>query len=161
MLYYMWKNFRFEKIVENAIIFTYKYCPDKNKFRDMQIHNVQIGDFYFIWSARNSTYTIIDTGRHISTSRSFWGELIKHPVNLLHIPYMHGLKLALLPWHQSGLEYAPSVQSVLILMKKTLNTIFWNDFCFENVLWVVCSLKRNYFEVLHSQTLDTEKSLEV
>lgn len=47
---------------------------------------------------------------------------------------MHGLKLALLPWHQSGLEYAPSVQSVLILMKKRLNTIFWNGFCFESVL---------------------------
>lgn len=33
---------------------------------------------------------------------------------------MHGLKLALLPWYQSGMEYAPSVQSVLILMKKAL-----------------------------------------
>lgn len=34
---------------------------------------------------------------------------------------MHGLKLALLPWHQSGLECAPSVQSVLVLMKKGLS----------------------------------------
>lgn len=34
---------------------------------------------------------------------------------------MHGLKLALLPWHQSGLECAPSVQSGLVLMKKALS----------------------------------------
>lgn len=37
------------------------------------------------------------------------------------MPYMHGLKLALLPWHQSGLECAPSVQSVSVLMKKGLS----------------------------------------
>lgn len=34
---------------------------------------------------------------------------------------MHGLKLALLPWHQSGLECAPSVQSGLILTKEALS----------------------------------------
>ena len=77
--------------------------------------------FYFIWYVPNSTYPILGTGRYISTSQSFLGRVIEHLANLLHIPYMHGLKLALLPWHQSGLECAPSVQSVLILMKKALS----------------------------------------
>lgn len=75
--------------------------------------------FYFIWYVPNSTY--VATGRHISTSQSFLGVVIEHLANLLHIHYVHGLKLALLPWHQSGLECAPSVQSVLILMKKPLS----------------------------------------
>lgn len=75
--------------------------------------------FCFIWYVPNSTY--VATGRHISTSQSFLGVVIEHLANLLHIHYMHGLKLALLPWHQSGLEHAPSVQSVLILMKKPLS----------------------------------------
>jgi len=64
---------------------------------------------------------IIGTGRHISTLQSFLGRVIEDLANLLHIPYMHGLKLASLPWHQNVLECAPSVQSVLILMKKALS----------------------------------------
>lgn len=53
---------------ENAIIFTHKYFLDKYKFKDVQIHSVQTSDFYFIWYAPNSTYVIISTGSHVSTS---------------------------------------------------------------------------------------------
>lgn len=75
MLSCLWKNLSFQKSA-NAIIFTYKYCPNKYKFKDLQIPNVQVSDFYFTWCVPNSIHTIIGTGRHISTSqflrRSNW-----------------------------------------------------------------------------------------
>lgn len=96
--------------------------------------------FYFIWYVPNSTY--VATGRHISTSQSFLGVVIEHLANLLHIRYMAWIKTGFATLASKWLGVCSFSSKCFDFNEETtLNTVFWNTFCFESVLSVVSSLK--------------------